>query len=75
MAHSTAYMLHVGMNSAGKTALFAEVARARVTAAGGPPPLGLHLVMGAAPPAKIGNMMANTERGVISPVELVSTRA
>lgn len=141
-----AYMLHVGMNVADKTALFAEVARvlkpgaifavydvmrvgdgsltfpvpwaatpdinalatpdvykaalrasrfqleaernrhalaveffrtlrARMAGAGGPPPLGLHLVMGPDAPTKVANMMSSIERGIIAPVELIARRA
>jgi hypothetical protein len=43
--------------------------------AGGPPPLGLHLVMGADSAVKIANMMANIEQGSIAPVELIARRA
>jgi hypothetical protein len=46
-----------------------------MTEAGGPPPLGLHLVMGADSRLKIGNMMANIELGVIAPVELIARRS
>ena len=41
-------------------------------AAGGPPPLGLHLVMGEATRAKVANMIANVERGLAAPVEIVA---
>jgi SAM-dependent methyltransferase len=53
---------------------FFKTLRARLAGAGGPPPLGLHLVMGADSATKAGNMMANIERGVISPVELIARR-
>jgi SAM-dependent methyltransferase len=53
---------------------FFKTLRARSTAAGGPPPLGLHLVMGADGRAKIANMMANIERGIIAPIELIVRR-
>ncbi len=47
-------------------------ARMRATASGGPPPLGLHLVMGEAAGAKVANMIANVERGLIAPVEIIA---
>lgn len=46
--------------------------RARAEAAGGPPPLGLHIVMGPDAPTKIANMIANIEAGRIAPVEIVA---
>jgi ubiquinone/menaquinone biosynthesis C-methylase UbiE len=53
---------------------FFKALRARLAQAGGPPPLGLHLVMGADSAAKIGNMVANIEQGAIAPVELIARR-
>ncbi len=50
---------------------FAQL-RARATA--GPPPLGLHLVMGETTPTKLANMVANLEAGRISPVEILARR-
>lgn len=44
--------------------------RARA-AQSGPPPLGVHILMGESAPQKIANMAANIERGLIAPVELV----
>jgi SAM-dependent methyltransferase len=41
----------------------------------GPPPLGLHLVMGPEAPQMIANMVANIEAGRIAPVELILRRA
>ncbi|MGQ0778267.1 MAG: hypothetical protein ACT4NY_28310 [Pseudonocardiales bacterium] len=37
----------------------------------GPPPLGLHLVMGNDAPVKIKNMVEGLERGVLAPIELI----
>lgn len=48
--------------------------RARQSQASGPPALGLHLALGAEAPAKTGNMVANIERGVIAPVEMICRR-
>jgi SAM-dependent methyltransferase len=53
---------------------FFKALRARMGQAGGPPPLGLHLVMGADSAVKIGNMVANIEQGSIAPVELIARR-
>ena len=46
--------------------------RARAAASGGPPPLGLHLLMGAQTPQKVANMIDNLERGLIAPTEIVA---
>ena len=48
---------------------------ARMAQAGGPPPLGLHVVMGPDAATKAGNMRANIEAGVIAPVEIVARNA
>jgi SAM-dependent methyltransferase len=48
---------------------------ARMARAGGPPPLGLHLVMGPDAATKVGNMLANVEAGTIAPVEIIARRA
>ena len=42
--------------------------------AGGPPPLGLHLLMGETAPAKLANIMAGLEAGTLAPVELLARR-
>ncbi|MBV9861496.1 MAG: class I SAM-dependent methyltransferase [Alphaproteobacteria bacterium] len=44
--------------------------RARAAAAG-PPPLGLHLLMGETSPQKVANMVDNLQRGLIAPTEIV----
>lgn len=54
---------------------FFEQLKARTAAAGGPPPLGLHVLMGETAPAKIGNMIANIEAGRIAPVELIAAKS
>lgn len=48
--------------------------RARMAESGGPPPLGLHVLMGASAPQKTANMLAMLERGVIAPVELLARK-
>jgi ubiquinone/menaquinone biosynthesis C-methylase UbiE len=50
---------------------FFQQMRARVQQAGGPPPLGLHLLMGAGSADKIANMVDGLERGLIAPTEIV----
>jgi SAM-dependent methyltransferase len=47
--------------------------RARM-AAEGPPPLGIHILMGAEAPRKIANMIAALEAGRIAPVEMISRK-
>ncbi len=46
----------------------------RASAASGPPPLGIHLLMGASAPVKVRNMIANIAAGRIAPVELIAER-
>jgi len=46
--------------------------RARAAEAGGPPPLGLHILMGASAPQKVANMVDNLERGLIAPTEIIA---
>jgi MPBQ/MSBQ methyltransferase len=41
----------------------------------GLPPLGLHLLMGDSAAAKVANMVANLERGLIAPVMMIARRA
>jgi ubiquinone/menaquinone biosynthesis C-methylase UbiE len=53
---------------------FFEELRSRTAARGGPPPLGLQLLMGATAPQKIANMIDNIERGLIAPTEMVGRR-
>jgi hypothetical protein len=53
---------------------FFRTLRARM-ASGAPPALGLHLVMKDSAPAKIRNMIANFEDGLITPVEIIGRKA
>ena len=46
--------------------------RAQAVRGGGPPPLGLHILMGASAPQKVANMMGNLERGLIAPTEIIA---
>jgi ubiquinone/menaquinone biosynthesis C-methylase UbiE len=45
--------------------------RAQAAQGGGPPPLGLHILMGTTAPQKVANMIDNLERGLIAPTEIV----
>lgn len=49
--------------------------RAKTAAAGGPPPLGLHILMGKSTPEKVQNMIQNISKGTIAPVELIARKA
>jgi MPBQ/MSBQ methyltransferase len=40
----------------------------------GPPPLGIHLLMGEDAPQKLGAVVDNLDRGVIAPVEIICRR-
>lgn len=53
---------------------FFDQLRARTAAAGGPPPLGLHILMGRNTPEKVQNMIANIASGKIAPVELIARK-
>jgi hypothetical protein len=48
---------------------FTERTMARL-AQGGPPALGLHLLMGERTPVMARNMLANMQEGILEPVEL-----
>jgi len=48
--------------------------RERAAQSDGPPPLGLHLVMGPSAAEKVANMAANVAAGRIAPVELIARR-
>ncbi len=54
---------------------FFERLRARMAAAGSPPPLGLHIVMGGNAAQKLGNMIDGVADGRIAPVELIGRKA
>jgi SAM-dependent methyltransferase len=53
---------------------FFDHLRARAAAAGGPPPLGLHILMGRTTPDKVQNMIQNISNGRIAPVELIAQK-
>jgi ubiquinone/menaquinone biosynthesis C-methylase UbiE len=50
---------------------FAQL-KSKAASADGPPPLGLHLLMGSTAAAKIGNMIENISRNVVAPVDCVN---
>ncbi len=53
---------------------FAQL-QSKTASAGGPPPLGLHILMGSSAPAKIGNMIENISSNIIAPVELIAEKS
>lgn len=52
---------------------FAQL-QSRASSAEGPPPLGLHILMGRTAPEKIQNMIENISRKIIAPVEIVAKK-
>jgi len=50
---------------------FFRAMRARAASDGKPPPLGLHIVMGATAPQKVANMIDILQRGLVSPTEMI----
>jgi len=53
---------------------FFEEVRAKVAAADGPPPLGIHILMGDTAPVKVKNMLENISTGRIAPVEIIARK-
>lgn len=51
---------------------FFRQVRAKTAEAGGPPPLGIHILMKTDQPAKLANVIANMEKGLIAPVEIIA---
>jgi ubiquinone/menaquinone biosynthesis C-methylase UbiE len=49
--------------------------RAKTAVVGGPPPLGLHILMGRNTPDKVQNMIQNISSSRIAPVELIARKA
>lgn len=54
---------------------FFQDLRAKTQAAGGPPPLGLHILMGSSTPDKVKNMTSNISAGRIAPVEMIARKS
>lgn len=53
---------------------FFDALRKRTEAAAGPPPLGLHIVMGETAATKVRNMVENVVAGRVSPVEIIARK-
>ena len=53
---------------------FFQQMREKAAAAGGVPPLGIHILMGSTAPQKIANMIDNISRRLIAPVEIIGER-
>ena len=53
---------------------FFQQLKARATNAKGPPPLGLHILMGPQASGKVKNMVDNISRNFIAPVELIARK-
>ena len=51
---------------------FFQQMRRRTAESGGPPPLGLQILMGASAPEKVANMITNLESGVVAPTEIIA---
>jgi SAM-dependent methyltransferase len=54
---------------------FFERLKAAAAVAEGPPPLGLHILMGKEAPTKVQNMIANVSRSRVAPIELIARKA
>ena len=53
---------------------FFDALSKRIKAAGGPPPLGLHILFGDSAAIKVRNMAGNIAAGRVSPVEMIARR-
>jgi SAM-dependent methyltransferase len=53
---------------------FAEL-QSKAASAVGPPPLGLHILMGSTAPVKIENMVENISRNLIAPIEIIAEKS
>ena len=52
---------------------FAQL-QSKAKSAEGPPPLGLHILMGSTAPLKISNMIENISRNIIAPVQILAKK-
>lgn len=85
-AVSTAEEYRAALSNAGFTAVtecnrrdfaldfFAKL-KAAAAAAEGPPPLGLHILMGETAPVKVRNMIENISENLVAPVELIARKS
>ncbi len=55
-------------------AFFHRALAAAAASEGGPPPLGVHLILGASAPEMFRNMLNNIEAGHIAPIQMIATR-
>ncbi len=55
-------------------AFFHRALAAAAASDGGPPPLGVHLILGASAAEMFRNMLANIEAGHIAPIQMIATR-
>lgn len=53
---------------------FFKELKAKITAQGRPPPLGLHIVMGEQASQKVGNMVQNIANNLIAPFEIIAEK-
>ena len=54
---------------------FFERLKANSALADGPPPLGIHILMGKEAPTKVQNMIENVSRNRVAPIELIARKA
>ena len=54
---------------------FFELLQSKAASAGGPPPLGLHILMGSTAPQKVKNMIQNISRNLIAPIEIIAEKS
>lgn len=52
---------------------FAQL-QSKAASADGPPPLGLHILMGGTAPVKVRNMIENISRNLIAPIEIIAEK-
>jgi SAM-dependent methyltransferase len=71
--HEAGFEIRAEHNRAAFAGEFFKRMRARV-AESGPPPLGLHIIMGANASMKVANMIDNIDRGAIAPIEMIAQR-
>jgi SAM-dependent methyltransferase len=70
---SAGFEIKTELNHRDKGIEFFKTMRARM-AESGPPPLGLHILMGQDAPTKTGNMLRNLENGTIAPIVIIAAK-
>jgi ubiquinone/menaquinone biosynthesis C-methylase UbiE len=65
------FEIHRERDRSGFAREFFREVQARIAEGGGPPPLGVHLLMKSDVPQKVTNVMRNLDQGLIAPVELI----